>query len=95
MGNSDFEVLQRKSEILKAIAHPVRLAILRGLIKNGPTRVIDMETGVDTCAATVSQHLAKMYYVGILSRKRKQTQIFYSLVDKEGVVDMLKTYLMS
>jgi DNA-binding transcriptional ArsR family regulator len=54
-----------------------------------------METGVDTCAATVSQHLAKMYYVGILNRKRKQTQIFYSLVDREGVVDMLKTYLMS
>lgn len=93
MTKNDYNYLQRKAEILKAIAHPIRLAILRGLIKNGPTNVNNLETCVEVPTATVSQHLTKIRYAGILTKKRKGTFIFYDIVDEEGVVDMIKTYL--
>lgn len=93
MSTSDFEILQRKAEILKAIAHPVRLAILKGLLENGPTNVNNLETGTDISTATVSQHLAKIRNVGILRRKRKGVKVYYSLVDKDNVKDLLKDFL--
>ncbi|MFA6619292.1 MAG: metalloregulator ArsR/SmtB family transcription factor [Candidatus Neomarinimicrobiota bacterium] len=93
MSKNDYNFLQRKAEILKAIAHPIRLAILRGLIKNGPTNVNNLETCVEVPTATVSQHLTKIRYAGIVTKKRKGTFIFYDIVDDDGVINMIKTYL--
>ena len=93
MNKTDFAYLSRKAEILRAISHPIRLAILRGLIKNGPTNVINLETCVDVPTATVSQHLTKIRYAGIVSKERKGTYIYYSIKDEDGLVDMLKTFL--
>ncbi len=93
MSKNDYNYLARKAEILKAIAHPIRLAILRGLIKNGPTNVNNLETCVDVPTATVSQHLTKIRYAGIVKKQRKGTFIYYDVVDEESVVDMIKSYL--
>lgn len=93
MVDKDFDVLQQKAEVLKVIAHPVRLSILRGLIQNGPTRVTDMETGKEIVAASVSQHLARMNSLGILKKKRKAVEVYYSIVDKDHLVAMLRAYL--
>ncbi|MFA5436252.1 MAG: metalloregulator ArsR/SmtB family transcription factor [Candidatus Neomarinimicrobiota bacterium] len=93
MTDKNFDVLQRKAEILRIIAHPVRLSILRGLLKNGATRVTDMETGKEIVAASVSQHLARMNSLGILKKERKAVEVYYSLVDKENLAEMLRVYL--
>lgn len=93
MPKSDYNYLQRKAEILKAIAHPIRLAILRGLISNGPTNVNNLETCIDVPTATVSQHLTKIRYAGIVTKKRKGTYIYYDIVDDENVVEMIKAFL--
>ncbi|MDZ7821791.1 MAG: metalloregulator ArsR/SmtB family transcription factor [Candidatus Marinimicrobia bacterium] len=93
MNKNDYAELTRKAEILKAIAHPIRLAILRGLIKNGSTNVNNLETGVDVPMATVSQHLTKIRYAGVVNKKRKGTYIYYTIKDNEGVVKMLKAFL--
>ncbi len=93
MSKNDYNYLQRKAEILKAIAHPIRLAILRGLIKNGPTNVNSLETCIDVPTATVSQHLTKIRYAGIVSKKRKGTYIYYDIVDEDHVIDMIKSFL--
>jgi DNA-binding transcriptional ArsR family regulator len=93
MNKNDYADLTRKAEILKAIAHPIRLSILRGLIKNGPTNVNNLETGVDVPMATVSQHLTKIRYAGVITKKRKGTFIFYSIKDSDSLVDMLKVFL--
>ncbi len=89
----DYEILERKAEILRAIAHPVRLSILRGLVKNGATPVKELETCIDVHTATISQHLTKIRYAGIITKKRKGTYIYYSIKDTDGIVDMLKTFL--
>ncbi|MDD3715967.1 MAG: metalloregulator ArsR/SmtB family transcription factor [Candidatus Marinimicrobia bacterium] len=93
MNKNDYAELTRKAEILKAIAHPIRLSILRGLIKNGPTNVNSLETGIEVPMATVSQHLTKIRYAGVISKKRKGTFIYYSIKDSDGLVDMLKSFL--
>lgn len=93
MNKNDYANLTRKAEILKAISHPIRLSILRGLIKNGATNVNNLETGIEVPMATVSQHLTKIRYAGVISKKRKGTFIYYSIKDSEGLVDMLKAFL--
>ncbi|MDZ7820529.1 MAG: metalloregulator ArsR/SmtB family transcription factor [Candidatus Marinimicrobia bacterium] len=89
----DYKTLERKADILKAIAHPVRLAMLKGLMKNGPTRVMDMETGIKVNPATVSQHLNKCKNVNIVTRERKGVEIYYSIRNVEGVATMLDVFL--
>jgi len=90
----DLERLEQKADILKAIAHPVRLCILRGLSKTGPSNVGRMQTCLEIPQATVSQHLAKMKAVGIIRGKRKGTQVIYSLTNV-GDVDKLVEHFLS
>jgi DNA-binding transcriptional ArsR family regulator len=89
----DLEMLEQKAEILKAIAHPVRLCILRGLAKQGHSNVGNMQTCLDIPQATVSQHLAKMKAVGIIKGKRKGTQVVYTLTNVLDIDQLVKYFL--
>ncbi|MDZ7797844.1 MAG: metalloregulator ArsR/SmtB family transcription factor [Candidatus Marinimicrobia bacterium] len=89
----DYEDLEQKAEILKAIAHPVRLCILRGLSNEGSSNVGNMKTCLDIPQATVSQHLAKMKAVGIIKGKRKGTQVIYKLTNVANIDQLIKSFL--
>ena len=88
------EVFEKKAEILKAIAHPTRLRILKGLIEDGPSNVKSLRVDSHVHKATISQHLTRMKAVKIISGKRKGTQIIYSINDIYGIVDSIKAYLV-
>ncbi|MBN2781002.1 MAG: winged helix-turn-helix transcriptional regulator [Candidatus Marinimicrobia bacterium] len=88
-----YESLELKAEILKAIAHPVRLCILQGLVREGPSNVGKMQTCLDIPQATVSQHLAKMKAVGIIKGKRKGTQVVYKLTSIGNIEQLIRTFL--
>lgn len=85
------EELIEYADILKALAHPVRLCIVKGLIENGPHNVSDMHSCLDMAQSTVSQHLGKLKSAGILSSKREGTEIIYSVNNKfvEGIIKNL------
>ncbi|WAW15107.1 ArsR/SmtB family transcription factor [Peptostreptococcus equinus] len=85
------EELIKYADILKALAHPVRLCIVKGLIENGPHNVSDMHSCLDMAQSTVSQHLGKLKSAGILSSKREGTEIIYSVNNKfvEGIIKNL------
>ncbi|MDD3094882.1 MAG: metalloregulator ArsR/SmtB family transcription factor [Candidatus Neomarinimicrobiota bacterium] len=89
----DLELMSYKAEILKAIAHPVRLCILRGLAREGFSNVGNMQTCLDVPQATVSQHLAKTKAVGIIKGKRKGTQVVYSLTKSSNIEELIKYFL--
>jgi len=89
----DLERFEQKADILKAIAHPVRLCILCGLAKTGPSNVGRMQTCLEIPQATVSQHLAKMKAVGIIRGKRKGTQVIYSLTNVGDVDKLVSSFL--
>lgn len=71
-----------KSEILKAIAHPVRLCIVRGLIDN-QCNVTKMQECLNLPQSTVSQHLTKLKAAGIIEGERNGLEICYKVVNED------------
>jgi len=94
MPSKDYDKLEQKAEILKAIAHPVRLCILRGLLNDGESNVGKMTTCLEIPQATVSQHLAKMKAVGIIKGKRKGTQVIYKLTNTGNIIGLVENFLL-
>ena len=94
MPSKDYEKFEQKAEILKAIAHPVRLCILRGLFNDGESNVGKMTTCLDIPQATVSQHLAKMKAVGIIKGRRKGTQVIYTLTTTGNIRGLVENFLL-
>ncbi|MFI8708755.1 ArsR/SmtB family transcription factor [Bacillus sp. NPDC077411] len=69
------------AEILKVLAHPVRLNLVETLITKGPTNVTTMYEKLGMPQSTVSQHLAKLKAAKIVSGTRKGLEIYYEVVD--------------
>ena len=72
-----------KANILKAIAHPQRLCIVKTLCEKDHVTVTDMQDCLNEAQPTVSQHLAKLKAAGIITGNREGTSIFYSMHDEE------------
>ncbi len=73
----------RKADILKAIAHPVRLCIVKGLLENGECKVTDIQQCLEVPQSTVSQHLTRLKAAGIVEGRRDGVEIYYYLVNDE------------
>jgi predicted transcriptional regulator len=80
---NDFEALNRKADLLKCVAHPVRLCIIRGLLTEGECNVNKMQSCLEIPQSTLSQHLAKLRSAGVIRGRRHGTEIFYQVVDTE------------
>lgn len=74
--------MERIAEILKAIAHPVRLQILSIMQQHEPLSVAQLmeHTGIEQ--SLLSHHLIKMKDKGVLTSTRNGRNINYSLVDR-------------
>ncbi|OII68913.1 MULTISPECIES: helix-turn-helix transcriptional regulator [unclassified Streptomyces] len=82
----DREEAERMAAMLKAIADPTRLQILR-LIERSPTGeacVCDLTECLGLRQPTVSHHLKIMTEAGLLRRDRRGTWVWYS-VDRDGL----------
>ncbi|WP_329553658.1 ArsR/SmtB family transcription factor [Streptomyces sp. NBC_00696] len=82
----DREEAERLAGMLKAIADPTRLQILR-LIEGSPTGeacVCDLAECLPFRQPTISHHLKVMSEAGLLSRERRGTWAWYS-VNHEGL----------
>ena len=78
----DLKYMEEKAELLKVIAHPVRLCIVRGLWKNGGCNVTHMQCCLDVPQSTVSQHLGKLRQAGVIEGERNGLEITYKLKDE-------------
>jgi len=79
MANDEIE---NKSELLKAIAHPVRLCIIRRLIKK-PCNVSEMYSCLKKPQSTISRHLAKLREARIIKGERNGTQVIYKVIHEQ------------
>jgi len=77
--------MEKYAEIFKALAHPIRLKIVCGLIKKKECNVSIMVEKLELPQPTVSQHLNILKNAGIISGYRKGTQICYKVVDENAV----------
>lgn len=78
----NFDKLNEIAEMIKAIAHPVRLCIVAGLIEKGQCNVSHMQTCMDLPQSTVSQHLQKLRAAGVVEGKRNGPEISYRVRDE-------------
>lgn len=84
----DFDKYNEIAEMLKVLAHPARICIVKGLLENGECNVTYMQTCMDTPQSTVSQHLQRLRAVGIVESKRKGLEIYYKISNKK-VADLI------
>jgi ArsR family transcriptional regulator len=67
-----------KAEVVKAVAHPIRLAILDSL-RQGEVCVCNIAERVGAERSNVSRHLALMVKAGVLTSRKEGLMVFYRL----------------
>ncbi|MCQ1528983.1 ArsR/SmtB family transcription factor [Lutispora saccharofermentans] len=78
----DFKQYTETAELLKVLAHPVRLCIVKGLIEKGSCNVSHMQGCLELPQSTISQHLQKLRAAGIVKGERNGLEITYSIADE-------------
>jgi ArsR family transcriptional regulator len=71
-----------EAEILKVLGHPVRLQIAYGLSEFGDCNVKNIWSCLELPQSNVSQHLNVMKNKGILTSRRKGTEMRYFLKNR-------------
>ncbi|WP_066501154.1 ArsR/SmtB family transcription factor [Abyssisolibacter fermentans] len=79
----DINLMEKKADILKAIGHPIRLCIIKGLVENEGCNVSYMQNCLNAPQSTVSQHISKLKAAGIIKGKRNGVEINYYVVNEE------------
>ena len=88
----DFKKYNDTAELLKVLAHPVRLCIVKGLLGKGQCNVTYMQNCLDMPQSTVSQHLQKLRTAGIIEGDRNGLERNYRVCD-ERVEKLIKLLL--
>lgn len=69
------------SDLLKALANPVRLHIMVGLLKN-ECNVTEIQRKLNVPQSTVSQHLRILRDKRIIEGRRRGTEVCYKIIDE-------------
>jgi len=70
--------LEQTAELLKAMGHPMRLAMLEKL-RAEPWCVCDLAENLGLNKSIASKHLSLLHDVGLLSVEKRGTQVIYTL----------------
>lgn len=73
----------QKADLLKALAHPVRLCILKSLHDKGEMNVSNIISCMDVSQSSVSQHLSVLRRMGIVEGNKQGNEVFYSCRHEE------------
>ena len=71
-------LFHRQAEVIKATAHPLRVAIL-DCLRGGEQCVCDIAEYVDSERSNVSRHLSVMVAAGILESRKEGLKVIYIL----------------
>lgn len=77
--NNNFKEYDEKAEILKVLAHPVRLCIVKGLLEKGECNVTYMQNCLEIPQSTLSQHIQKLRTAKIIEGTRNGLEINYKI----------------
>ena len=80
------------TEVLKSIAHPIRLKILCFLI-DGEKNVGEIEQQFGSTISNISQHLTVLRKANIINRRKEANFMYYSLKDDNisNLMESIKT----
>jgi len=77
----DKELANHAAEVLRAVAHPLRLQVIE-LLEKGELCVGEISAALGEKQAITSQQLTIMKDKGILTSRREGTKVFYRLENK-------------
>ena len=70
--------MEQLSEVLTAISHPTRRAIVRSLA-SGPARFLDVAEPFDVALNAITKHLKLLERAGLIEREKRGREVFISL----------------
>jgi ArsR family transcriptional regulator len=81
----------KQGEILKALGHPVRLKMLKGILSHD-CHVSQMARRLNLPQSTVSQHLGVLRGCGIIAPQKKGVKTCYKVIDPKirGILSLMK-----
>jgi ArsR family transcriptional regulator len=94
------DIFERKSEILKALAQPVRLRIIE-ILRDGEKCVCEMIPLLGEEQANTSKHLSILRQAGIVEYRKEGVSSYYRIKDKkifrilDSVEDIVKSELLN
>lgn len=71
-------LFEKQAEIAKAVAHPLRVAVV-DFLKDGERCVCDIAEQVGSERSNVSRHLSVMVSAGVLTYRKDGLKVFYKL----------------
>ena len=71
-------LLDKQASVLKAISHPIRIAIAE-FLKDGEQCVCDIAEFIGAERSNISRHLAVMVNAGVLEYRRDGLKVIYKL----------------
>lgn len=77
------EQLEKTAALFKAIAHPIRLCIVNGLMSEEGCSVSKIHGCLELPQSTVSQHLTKLKSAGIVEGRRNGLEVNYYVVNED------------
>ena len=73
--------MERLTDVLTAISHPTRRAIIERLSK-GPARFLDIAKPFDTALNAVTKHLKLLERAGLIERRKQGREVIISFQAK-------------
>jgi DNA-binding transcriptional ArsR family regulator len=71
--------MDQLTDVLTAISHPSRRAIIGKLAASGPARFTDLAKPFDVALNAVTKHLKLLERAGLISREKQGREVFISL----------------
>lgn len=101
MGVTKSEIFTKKQNklatMLKALAHPARIAILEHVINSRSCICGDLVDELGLAQATISQHLKELKTAGIIKGTVEGTSVCYCINDKiwKQYIQEMETFFLS
>ncbi|MDY6062401.1 MAG: metalloregulator ArsR/SmtB family transcription factor [Erysipelotrichaceae bacterium] len=83
------ELMKEKAQLLKAIASPIRLCLIKKLYEQKYCNVTYFTDCMNTSQSNISQHLGKLRSMGIVGYQKEGQNVNYYLKD-ECVIKLVK-----
>lgn len=79
------ELYEEAAEMMRAIAHPIRLRILEILQRLGEANVTALCDETGAAQPVVSQQLSRLRHSGVLATRREGALVFYRVARPEAL----------
>jgi len=82
------EAFEKAADLLRALSHPVRLRMIE-ILGGGELCVKNLEEILGISQSSVSQHLTRLRYAGLIESERRGHLVCYRLI-KDGAARILE-----